>query len=105
MFNKKLFGYSISLSRALPEDEHRILLGRKFYVHRKDLTDRIINTREGKIHLVLEQIKSKQPEGLSNEELRKYFDREIRKKGFKEVEFPSLMGVEADHSYLYLSHK
>lgn len=107
MFNRKLFVYPVSLRRQSLEEDEDIFLKRGFYVHKKDL-NQIVADDGGRrrIHLIFEQIKSKQPAGLSNEKLRKYFDREMRKRGFREVEFPGLMGVEeANAYYLYRSYK
>jgi hypothetical protein len=106
MFNRKLFGYSVSLRRKLPECEHYDLLEKKFYVHKADLTKLVMNpVFKTKLNLIFDQIKSKQPAGLSDDGLKEYFDREMKKRGFREMEFSGLMGIEANHSYLYSSEK
>ena len=104
MFNKKLFGYAISLRRGLLECEHQSLLGKNFYVHRKDLTELAMGGGgKRQIQLILDQIKSKQPIGLSDDEFREYFDREMKKRGFRELKFPEIMRVTSDYSYFYYS--
>ncbi len=102
MFSKKLYGYSISLRRGLPECEHESSLGRKFYVHREDLTDFVFQgTGKRRIHLIFDEIKSKQPTGLSDDELKRYFDKEMKRRGFREIDFPGITGVTSNYSYLY----
>jgi hypothetical protein len=97
MPNQRLFAYPISLER-MDGFLDRQIVKRAFYVHRINLISRL-NPKEMRINSVVHEVGNSLPKGLSDEGAKEYFSREMRKKGFREIEFPRATGVNAGYFY------